>query len=398
MARIPDLLKWHYAAIFGAVLVGTMALSLATNEKNSGVRPFYPGAREQPGHFTQAFNSWDRYRTYRVAYLRALRATSYSFDVSEFAIYGVDPHLRKKDVERGISALVNVVTTTPDEDGAWSDLAWLYAVQGENAKAIAAEQKAISLYRYDYTYYVLLGVFLERSGRSDDARSAYGRALVLYPRLTTSQFWNALQSRQPVLADKSTQSAFEVLEQEHAGADDFGPNEARARLAEENGRVKEATDIVISINTRLSNLSGMWELQGEMHEARGEPGEAILDYRRSIFLDRSDPLPRERLAELELKVSDTTDARIELLQAWKLVQFLESPGAMRRSIQYHRNNESGDGQLPKGLIDETQPSFKFQPVFTQLAILFASQGDAAHSNEMKSISDQAESKERARPN
>src|ERR1035441_1230607 len=115
----------------------------------------------------------------------------------------------------------------------------------------------------------------------------------------------------PSVAARALQSAFAELDQSHWAGDDLIRSEARARLAAENGQTDIAKTLVNSINTRLPNLSGMWELQGELNEREGNRKEAILDFRRAIFLDDTDALPHTRLAQLELALSDTRDAARE---------------------------------------------------------------------------------------
>ena len=131
----------------------------------------------------------------------------------------------------------------------------------------------------------------------------------------------------------------------------------------------------------------MWELQGELHERERNIAEATRDYRRAIFLDKSDPLPRERLAELQLMAGDAKDARIEVLQAWELLQHSKSSGAMRRTIQYQRSSEPRNEQLPVTLLRTTQPSFDFRSAFDLLATLFTLQKAEAEANEMRQMMD-----------
>jgi len=386
MSRSGTRLNWQDAAICGVILLGTITITLTADERGNA---YGEGSMVYQMMQSRAsgIDSWDRYADYDIAYTQALRETSDSFDLRRFIVSGPDPLLKKEDAESAFTALSHVVKVTQDEDGAWSNLAWLYAIHGDTAKAIASEQVAIALYRYDYTYYVLLGAFLDRAGQINEAESAYGQALVLYPRLAQSVFWHDFKTNEPESANAAMQFAFRALDQEQAGVGDVNRNEVRARLAAETGRLDEANSIVRSINARLPNLSGMWELQGELHERERNIAEATRDYRRAIFLDKSDPLPRERLAELQLMAGDAKDARIEVLQAWELLQHSKSSGAIRRTIQYQRSSEPRNEQLPVTLLRTTQPSFDYRSAFDLLATLFTLQKAEAEANEMRQMMD-----------
>lgn len=371
----------------GAILVGAVAIVLTTREANS-----YKEGRHAADQGTIRVNApalepWNRYRSFRFAHGWALKATPDLFSMNDFIVQGSNSNLHVVNTDGAIAVLLRVVMATPDEDGAWSDLACLYAIRGDTDAAIATEQKAISLYKYDYTYYALLGAFLERSGRSDEAGSAYGQALVYFPRLAASRFWHTLQSRQAALASAALQFALKQVDRRQGNDDDVNREEVRARLDLESGSLDESVNIVRSINAMLPSRSGIWELQGELNERGGNVGEAALDYRRAIFLDKIDPLPHERLAELDLLASDAADARLEVLEALKLARHPQSPGARRRIMQYQYKVGPRNRESTAAFIQETQPSFNFKAAFALLAHLFASQGATTQANEMKTMLD-----------
>lgn len=390
MPKTAGQLNWQHAAIYGAVLVGAITIALLTRESN--VSAHTPGESRVIPHSESAITSWNRYRSFSAAYRRALRETPASFGLSDFVVSSTYPMPRREGTKKAIAAFLHIVKDTPDEDGAWSNLAWLYAINGDLTTAIVSEQRAISLYRYDYTYYVLLGSFLIRAGQTDQAGAAFGQALLLYPRLTKSKFWHTLRSHQPVLAATAKTMANKLLNEEQGETDEVSHNEVRARFAAENGLASEASNIVRGINSRLPNLSGMWELQGELNEEEGNTSEAILDYRRAVFLDTADPLPHERLAELHLMASDANGARLEVLQAWRLAKHPKSPGATRRTVQYQHRDGSSEGQMPATLGKEMQPSFNFESIFSSLTDLFDAQGATDQANEMRDLLNQTDTR------
>jgi tetratricopeptide (TPR) repeat protein len=385
-------LNWQDVAICGAILVGAIVIPSATNETDaygSGSALAMKGVYQQS---ELAIASLDRYDTFYRAYLRASRVAPVSFTLNDLVVSSPDSRSLKEDAAQATTALLRVVTVTPEEDGAWNSLAWLYAITGDTSKALAAEEKAILIYRYDYTYYVLLGALYERSERIDDARYAYSQALILYPRLMKSPFWHSLQRRQPLLATTALQLAVTELGQPRSSANDFDEvynSEVRARLAAESGALDEARALVQSSNANLPNLSGMWELQGELREKEGDIQGALLDYRRAIFLDRTDPLPHERIAELDFRSSNARESSFEAEQAWRLVQHPWSPGNARRRVQYQRGHYPRDGEIWTTLATDIQPAIALNLLFTQLSGLFASQGQDDKAREMKHLAEES---------
>lgn len=207
MHRPAWLPAWHYTAFCFFVLVGTVTVTLTTGGTVGIAR-----IDELLWRYRTKVSSADRFARFTSAYQLAAAAHGVP-SVTGFIESRQNPMAQEFEVERALKSFNNVVETTPDEDGAWNDLAWLYALHGEISAAIAAEQKAISLYGNDYTYYVCLGAFFERSGRVEEAGLAYGSALRLYPRLMKSPFWHSLQSRRPELANAAIRNAFSSLHQ-----------------------------------------------------------------------------------------------------------------------------------------------------------------------------------------
>lgn len=333
--------------------------------------------------------SWNRLGAFQATYRDSLDLIAAPFSIQDLFDYGTDRLLVKADSADAISDWIELLNEAPDEDAGWSNLAWVYAITGHTNEALGAEQRAVRLYPYDYTYYVLLGAFSERAGRIADAQEAYSQALQLYPRLAASQFWHALSQRQPTLASSSLQEALKLSE-EAVASDRFHRDEVRARLLFAAGQTSQADSIVSSINQELPNVSGMWELQGEIRELQKNEQEAALDYRRAIFLDGTDPLPYERLASLAFKKADHMDrTRGDVVQAWRLVRGMESPSAERRAVQYRRRVGSPNGLLPTTLLLETQPYSNFSAKFQILAEYYQSRGRAKESQQMREFADEA---------
>jgi Flp pilus assembly protein TadD len=379
--------SWQTVMICAVIIIDLAVFFLSRYVEKDASYDYSQAMREQGELCGSRFGSLDRYGIFYSAYNQATAETSNSFSLNDYLASGTDPQIRNDNVNSAITSLQCVIKITPEEDGAWNDLAWLYAVNGDTSQAIATAERAISFYKYDYTYYVILGAFLERSGRIDEARAAYSNALVLYPRLLNSTFWHSLQARHHALADDSIHSAFESLNNSPLLIDEIARSEVRARMLFMNGSVGEANSIVDSINLQLPNQSGTWELKGELNERDGRVADAILDFQRSAFLDPKDPVPHEHLAAIEINLNNADEARNQALLAWKLAQYPWCPGAARRRLEYRRIDQPRNDELPVTLLKETQPSFDFHLIFIGLSRIFASQGNEKRAKEMEHMAD-----------
>lgn len=329
----------------------------------------------------------DRYGDFTETYNHALELYPDPYTIDDFASFGRDRLLSQQDDIRAIMEFHRMLEITPDNDTGWSDLAWLYAVGGDTTSAITAEENAISLYSNDYTYYVLLGVFYEKAGMTAKAEAAYSQALILFPRFARSSAWHSLQRRQAALAAAAVQSALQTLSLRETDALDPMEAEGRARLLLESGHISEAQGIVNVLSDQIENLSSVWELQGELHDTVNRSTDAMLDYRRAAFLDRSDPLPHERLAELAMKSRDMDVAVSEARQALWLFMRLKSPSAARSTVEFQQTGGPRDGLLPSTLLKETQPKFNFASLFFRLAKIYRQRGAMDQANELERMAE-----------
>ena len=337
--------------------------------------------------------SWNRYGAFQRAYKQALFAGLDLFSLDDYLNYGIDHLLSRRDANTLIASYEQLLRNTPDDDLAWSDLAWIYAISGDTDKAIAVEQKAIALYKYDYTFYVLLGVFYQRAGHLDDAQIAYSNALALYPRLASSKFWKSVSKLYPGLTDAALHAALNQLNQRDAATRGITIDQVRARLMLAEGSGKNAKEILDNIEAKISNLSGVWELQGELDEKMRDLTQADLDFHRAIFLDTADPLPHERLAELELLQARNADkAKGEAFAALRLAMQMQSPGSKRQAVQYQREDGSRNGLLPATLLRETETALDLSSIFDQLSVDYESNGNHAEAVKMEDLAHRNNSK------
>ena len=275
MTNIRFTADWRTGWIFAVVLVqGTF---IGAQYRANLMSPLPNGSRSETGSHATPSTVWDRYRIFRVAYHSVLAGEPRSYGISDFAASRPVLGATSESTERALATFSRTIHISPDEDGAWNNIAWLLAIQGNLTQAIAVEQKALALAPYDYTYELALGVYYERAGDRDDAIRAYSNALLDYPRVAQSSFWRALSARQSALADAAIQAALSSLTAHQSAATPFDL-EVRARLLLATGRIAESSQIAISATARAPNLAGAWELQGEAAETTGDlrPGNAEL--------------------------------------------------------------------------------------------------------------------------
>ncbi|MEG9433350.1 tetratricopeptide repeat protein [Terriglobus sp. ADX1] len=167
-----------------------------------------------------------------------------------------------------VSLLETAVRIDPLEDACWHNLAWAYKIQGDDAKAIQALQRAIALEPEDPIYRASLGIFEERSDR-DSAAKSYGRFISLMPRSIESKFYLDLSERDHELALESVRLAIQELSQTASNP------LVKARLARIQlslGNVDHARELAVASLSELPNLGGAWETlsEADLKQARLE--------------------------------------------------------------------------------------------------------------------------------
>jgi len=104
---------------------------------------------------------------------------------------------------------------------------------------------------------------------------------------------------------------------------------------------------------KLPNLSYPWFNLGEIAESEGDVREAILDYRRALFIDSTNRAVLARLAN----VDQATGEDHEGLRAAQMALMVETPSehAMRSVKMYSKDPLSPNDIVPMGLLNYVQP-------------------------------------------
>ena len=302
--------------------------------------------------------SLDRLRAFTSAYDQTRDAAP---EIESFNSFILAPREDLPDARRlqeEIRPLLEVARLTPDEDGAWDRLAWIYIRNDDIPDAATAEQNAISICGNDYTYHLMMGIIREKASQIELARRSYSRAVGLYPRLLYSEFWADLSRRNSILASGALADALENTDPVQGGEEQLRANHARLLFVA--GEYTAALTQAERMLNELPCASGPWELKGELDEDEGESLNAILDYKRAIFLDPMDPLPRIRLAVLQHSRFAREASGENFYLTRKLTRQWRRPGTIRRAAQYQRDGRLENATETSSLFQETRPSLPME--------------------------------------
>jgi Flp pilus assembly protein TadD len=246
----------------------------------------------------------------------------------------------RDQINGSIISFRDVVESMPWDDGAWANLALLYGVINAKHLAFQSIQRAITIYPYDASYYVILGVFQERDGRRDDAAGAFSHALLLDPQLLSSRFWADLRIGRPLVATIAVHEATGLAAAVYASTRNPKDGVVLVGLEMYDGKVSQAATILTSVLRNLPTLPVAWELQAAIDERCGNNNGAVMAYKKAIFLLADDPLPHARVALLALEQQDLKTAAEEVSSAVDLQGQLRTGHSMRAAIEYRHTSEA----------------------------------------------------------
>jgi len=159
-----------------------------------------------------------------------------------------------------------------------SDLAWLYAEDGQLKPAISHMRRALSLAPRNSTYHLNLGYLLEAQGDLDGASAEYATALALNPAQIESGFWQASAFRRSTIPP--------LLQQAAQLTPTLAPEQvplSRAQLAYYAHDLATATRILADLDgSPLAHL-----LEGRIAEEQGDYPSALAHIERALEGDRS---------------------------------------------------------------------------------------------------------------
>jgi tetratricopeptide (TPR) repeat protein len=292
------------------------------------------------------------------------------------------------DIRRATDCFRLVVSETPSVDAAWNDLAWLYLLNNDPVQAASCTERALSISNVDYIYYITLGVIQEGTGQNRDAGESYSHAILLYPRLVGSRFWQELRLRDNDLARRSFDAALAVARADYLRGHAPLAGEVLARLLQESNS-PEAEALVQGVVAELPTVPGAWELLGEIRWAKADQAGAQIAFRRAIFISPDDPLPRELLARLSLSSNDIGTAGKESYRAWRLQSAARTPHSRRAVVAYRSDAVLRNDALPPDILTDLSPPFPFSSFFREISARSADLGRDEEAARFSRLADSA---------
>jgi tetratricopeptide (TPR) repeat protein len=315
----------------------------------------------------------DRYEHFVVAYRYALQQIG---DLSWRQAMAPDAQRHSAvptNIRYAIDCFRFVVSETPFADAAWNALAWLYLIDNDPDQAASCAHRALSISDFDYVYYVTLGVIEERVGQNAEAAASYSHAVLLYPRLIGSPFWQELRLRHNNLATESFDTALTAARADYLRGHAPRAGEVSARLLHESNS-PDAGALVQEVVSQLPTVPGAWELLGEIRWSKADEEGAETAFRRAIFVNPDDPLPHELLARLSLSRDDVATAAKESYRAWRLQYAARTPHSQRAVVEYRSQSVLSNDALPPDILSALSPQFPFSSFFREVATRWADLG------------------------
>ncbi len=253
-------------------------------------------------------------------------------------------------IEGALQAYQRASTCAPMDAEIHNNLAWLYVMLGDEKHAREQIDEAIRIEPYTSLYHISSGMFYEKDGRLDAAYDEYSTAIAYSPSILDSKFYSQFNKRH---ADKSSR----IIESSKSDLSRF-PNTpmrmaALAKLLLLENNYTSVKLILTDVLNKLPNLSYPWYSLGEIAESEGNVHEAVLDYRRALFID---PMNRAILARLA-NIDNTMGKDYEGLRSAQIALMVETPSehAMRSERMYSIDPLSPDDIVPTGLLNNIDP-------------------------------------------
>lgn len=247
--------------------------------------------------------------------------------------------------------------------------AWLDVMLGDYKTARVQLDMAKQIDPEAGLYHLSSGLLYEREGRLKDAYDEYSTAIAYSPHIMESEFFSQLSGRSERESERVAGNAMMVL----ANASDTPIKTAElARLSYTRDSDASTKMMLTGALSQLPALSYPWYTLGEIAETEGDAREAILDYKRSLFMD---PMNRATLARLA-SIENATGNNYEALQAAEaaVMRVPVSEHAVESEMMYGMDTLSSDDVVPSGLLDYTLPHIRVENLCKIIYQKFGVQG------------------------
>jgi tetratricopeptide (TPR) repeat protein len=261
------------------------------------------------------------------------------------------PLHENEGLSRATSFYRKAAACAPMDAAIHSDLAALYADSDDGKDARMEINRAIELEPYTATYRIARGLLSEQRSDDDAANVDYAMGIALSPAILDSQFFADFKKRHPSRVEY-------IYGQSLADAESFPATPMRDAVIADiiyfdtNNPSVLASDLT-QVTLELPSLSKPWARLGGIAEASGDLHQAIIDYRRALFLDPLDTQALSRAASIDHALGDDEAALETATTAIMLRQ--SSEHASRSSRMYGTNPLFADDLLPLGLATYIEP-------------------------------------------
>jgi tetratricopeptide (TPR) repeat protein len=279
-------------------------------------------------------------------------------------------------INPAVGAYEKALAENPNDDCFHHNLGWLYWFLGQKDRSRDSFKKAIAINGGIALYHVSLGIFYEQISDLQNARVEYCAALRISPSLMDSPFFLDFQRRLPAQAESVTSETIAYLEGQLETTSDPIIEGQLGKLYVARNRSR-AHELLIRATTDLPSLSRSWSNLGKVYGIEGRQEEAELCFRKAAFLDASDYVPLQALAEFYEQAARPTEAIDCYRRAIDNWDQLMSVHAYRSARIYNSKFVVRDDIIPRGLLAYTEPAFDRGATCARLSTLYRQVGDWA---------------------
>ena len=256
----------------------------------------------------------------------------------------------RRQIGDALRAYQRASSCAPTDAEIHNNLAWLYVMLGDEKHAREQIDEAILIEPYTALYHISSGLFYEKNGRLDAAYGEYSLAIAYSPTILNSEFYLQMSKRHADASSKIIEGSKSILSRLQNSPQRMSTLAALLYVVNNNNSVQPMLNDVLS---KLPDLSYPWYYLGEIAMSEGDGREAILDYRRALFIN---PMNRVILARLA-NIDNAMGEDYEGLWAAQMALMIEPPSehAMRSERMYSMNPLSPDDVVPTGFLDYTLP-------------------------------------------
>jgi|ERR1700733_2401325 tetratricopeptide (TPR) repeat protein len=279
-------------------------------------------------------------------------------------------------INSAVGAYEKALAENPNDDCFHHNLGWLYWFLGQKDRSRDSFEKAIAINGGIALYHVSLGIFYEQISDLQSATLEYRAALRISPSLMDSPFFLDFQRRLPAQAESVRTGAIAYLEGrlETSGDPIVEGQLGKLYLGRNLGRAQE---LLTRATADLPSMSRTWSNLGKVYSTEGDEEQAQLCFRRAAFLDASDYIPLQALAEFyeqKNRPQEAIDCYRRAIDNWDQ---LMSVHAYRSARIYNSKFVVRDDIIPRGFLAYTEPAFDRGATCTRLSTLYRQVGDSA---------------------